>query len=1355
MGLSLKKLGSKIFDQVNPFDNGRTYQQRTPTTNRSVGQQLSNNVQGVNRQVVQPALNQASRAATMVSETPVGRVFGIPSQSQGIEDIAKRYSPDVANQIRYKGYSDLLKQSGIGINDSKATIGRKAVSDIAGTASNFIPVGMTAKAVTSGVKPALGAIVRAGNKSGLATALSTGLATAHDTTDVKKIAQSAAQGYGVGFALPVGGTALNQGAKAVARAAKDVKVPQMNLTPLNEAGGIKINNPLGAKAGLLINNPDGAKYGGLKVNNPDNAQVKPIKVSNPMGAKTKTELKINNKNTPVVSDNLSGAAQQSRLSKLGLKPLDQRGSVQIPSIRKQSPADLTVSSPKNTRVPLEVTNKNTLMGEFQQGLVDKDAPVIHYLKQVEKDTGQTGLVDQFVYDTGLQRRSTAVANAMMQGSENLNKAFKGLAGKEKANFDSYVAAKQELANANNGLPTSAPVTDLQAVVKAGSQHEARFQALNKYYKEWSDRLHQAGIIDDATHKSFNANNDYTRVQRVMDDLANYRGQGGNSYSLGSTLTRLKRKGSKREIQPADLTAFKYGQDVQSEIQRNQTASNLIDVLESQGHAKRVDSSTSKNTLSRIVNGEKQIYEVPRDIKQIADNVSPYQLGILSRIVAAPQRLLRAGATGLSLPFTAANYVKDQVSSAAMSKDVMATHAPQNIFSGLYQAAKDFGVTTDDALWQKFQAHLGDTTQYDFIRNAKNAKQLSREIRLGQGGRYANRTINPIRTLEDLNQITEKATRFQNFKGTYKQALKDGLSETEATQKATLAAWQNSVDFSRMGHVGQALNLLIPYFNAGIQGTRLLGRRVGEAPAATSAKIIGFVGLPLAGVTFYNLEDEQRRKVYDNISDFEKQNNIVIVLPGAKQNQDGSYSGVIKIPLQPGMSNTVQPIRQSIENYAHGNPQDVAAMSKQFFGAMAGPVNTNSVSAAAGSLTPQVVKPFVQQVANKDLFTGKQIVPDYINNATDANGNPVQEKQKAYPYTSGTARLIGNATNQSPIRVEKFIKDASAKVGMYSINASDNALAKAGAIPKEQIGGVSAKEDLARRFTIAQGKVNYKKSAGAKYYDNIKKVTAKLSGNEQAAFNALHPAKKNFLGDTIYTADKVYDPAARLDVYNRYPKVFEADKKLDAQNKIHNPLFALEPWQVKKVLEKDNLPPGAKDPELSKLYDQPWYADYAAKKSAYFTASKAATEKAGKTFGKNDNPYPVTDAGLQKAMDTYSSLPKGTGARSNWIKSNPGAWNAMQNQFALIDSWQNVQRGKRGLDLTEGDTGKASGYGDSTKTYSSSGGSGSSGSSDPYKYAVSLNQGSVGKPKAFKVSKSKAVTKKKIGKIKTKSVKSKV
>ena len=802
----------------------------------------------------------------------------------------------------------------------------------------------------------------------------------------------------------------------------------------------------------------------------------------------------------------------------------------------------------------------------------------------------------------------------------------------------------------------------------------------------------------------------------MDDIAGYSGTGGNSFSLGTSKARLKRKGSERAVQPADITALNYAQKMQSEIQRNQTASNMIDVLTEQGHAKQLPAgqATNKNTIKRIVDGKTEVFQVPRDIKEVADQITPFQLGTLGKIVAAPQRVLRAGATGLSAPFTAANYVKDQVGSAVFSKNAVATHLdPRNAMSGLWNATKDTLGESNDPLWKKFIESSGDTTGYDFLRNAKSAKQASREVRLGTKGKYANMAGSPIRTLEELNAITEKATRFQNFKGIYQDALNKTGNEADALRTATLAAWQNSVDFSRMGNTAQAINLLIPYFNAGIQGTRLLGRRFGEAPVATSLKTLGLVALPMTGLTLYNMADEKRKAVYDNISDYEKENNLIIVLPNAKQLEDGSYDGVIKVPLQPGLVNLAQPFRMQAENFASkSNQNEVAQMAQQFFGAFAGPVETGSIRGAAGSAIPQVVKPFVQQGMNQDLFTGKEIVPDYVNEATKANGDPVAEKDKAYDFTSGTARAIGGKLGISPLRVEKFIKDTTAKTGLYALNTADNALAKLGKIPQEQIGGISVKDDIVRRFARAQGKYNYKKSEGGKYYDLVKDVTKGFNGNEKAAWDSIHPSKTNFLGEDIFDENKRLAKYTKAGLYLQHPNVFAAEKAIEMEQRKKgnpaNPLYDLPQDQLTKVLLKDALPPGAKDPELSNLYKEEWYKDYKNKTSAFYTALKDKLSKQGKSLPKTDNPYPVASPELQKSMDAYSALPKGTGARSSWIRSNPDTWNAMTTQWQATDDWENKERVKIGLNPIEDEESKSGGSGYGKFGYSKGGKSGSGG-----------------------------------------------
>ena len=1008
----------------------------------------------------------------------------------------------------------------------------------------------------------------------------------------------------------------------------------------------------------------------------------------------------------------------------------QTGAVRVPDV--QTPK-LDVNP---VRVPGQVTNKDTLRGQLATRLVDSEAPAINYLKQVEKATGQTGLVDQFYYDTGLQKRANAIANAKTEASPNVAQAFGGLSKKANQEFSQYSAAIAELENAKRGMPTSQPVDVLQKTVdELSPAYRGRFDAIRNEFRAMTDDLVKGGVIDDATKQAWDSNPNYVRVQRVMDDIAGYNGNSGNSYSFGGTNFSKKRTGSGRDVQPLDATVFNMRQQVQKEIQRNQTATNLIEALSSVGHARKIDAADAarKNTLRRVVNGQTEIWEVPKDIKEIADNVSPYQLGILGNIVAAPQRLLRAGATGLSAPFTAANYVKDQVSSAVYSKSVMNTHTVPGAFEGLWKASMDFGGGgADDTLWQKFIQTAGDTTSYDFIRNEKNAKMLSGQIRKGALGRVGNSIAHPIRTLENLNQITEKATRYQNFRGIYNKVLKETGDASEAQKQATLAAWQNSVDFSRMGDVGRAVNLLIPYFNAGIQGTRLLGRSLKERPAMTTAKITTFAGIPLASLTLYNMADPERKAVYDNISDYEKENNLIIILPGAKQNEQGAYEGVIKVPLQPGISDLVQPFRLASEAFANQSPADVGKMATQMMGAFSGPIQTSSLGAAAGSLIPQVAKPLVQQAANKDFFTGKEIVPEYVENATDAQGNPIAENKKAFKYTSGSSRIIGDALGVSPIRVDKFIKDTSAKVGQYTQNTVDKGLAAAGVIPEEQIGGVSVKEDFIRRFAQASSKENLNKSEGAKYFDDRKKATEGLNGNEMAAYDALHPSKTNFLGEDIFDENKRITNYTRASSYLQFPKVYEADKKLDAmqreKGKPGNPLFDLPKDQLTRVLLKATLPPGAKDPELSNLYQQPWYQDFQIARENYYNSVKESLAKEGKTLPASD--YPKASPELQKVMTAYNSLPKGTGARSAWIRANPGLFDQMKNQWAATDAWENKERTAIGLSPI--DNSQSSGSGSSYSKSGGGGGSkGSSAASNPYKYAVSINAG--GKVKSAKIS----------------------
>lgn len=1423
MGFSLKKLGSRIFDQVNMFDNNRTYQQRTPTQTKSVFQQAGQaggqfargSVGGIAKVANTYAL-QAPQVVDTIRQQVAARTNNPSAFRAATERLKATEAKFNRNVGGFLNQGTIWNQDEVQRGDFKT--GLRAYPVVAQavvegyTLGTGAPVGASIKEL--GLKQGLKAVTPALSKTFGGNIAQGGITAYNQGAKGKDILKSAALSGALGTVGDVGlgvvGAAarpiLSDAVGKVYGATKANKVP--GVAPLKPNQVIRDPAKLNAVNELRyqLTRPDNVNPSAINTNNAALRQImqdhnidlvtgtpadrlqratqfleqngEAIQNGTGLGKPkvtlrdrlTMNEIGAVGKNVrqqdpdvtarlwkdyveskpaikgdaltgegvlppaPALSESAKASLMAKAKAKVGVKSLDEAGggavgdSEVLAAIRKLQGREQP-KLPNGTGLE-DVKVKSGLGTQLETAFVEKDQPIIGVLRQIEKKSGKKGLVDQFMYDSGLVSRSDSIANAKLSSNPNLKGALEGLSKKKLGEFNDYSSARSELYNATRGLPTTRPVEELQAIVnQLGGENAARFDSLNRFYKDYAKDLYDGGIISREKFDQFVSSPDYVRTQRDMADLIGFKSGSGGGYSLKSTLTNQKRVGSsKREILPADRTAFDYAQKTQAEIQRNQAATNLIDMLQGTDLIRKIKEGEkvgNKNTVARFVDGVQEQFEVTPEIKQAVDHLAPYQLGLLQKIVSAPKRIFQAGTTGLSAPFTVANYVKDQLGSGINSKNIIATHNPINIFRGLKEASQDFfGARNSDA-WERFLAHSGDTTQFDLLRGEKNAAQLSRELRMGGVGKTINRVLSPIKTLEDAVSITEKATRYQNFLGMEKTALKEGATKPQALKAGTLAAWQNSTDFNRYGDWSKTLNLLIPYFNSGVQGTRQLTRSFKTRPVATTIKTMATVGMPLLASTAYNLSDPDRKKIYDNISEFEKENNFILIPPGSKQNKDGTYD-VYKLPMPFGYSNLMGPARRAMVSFANKSPQDWAKVATDIMGAFSGPVNTNSPQQAVAGLIPQAVKPLVQQAANKDFFTGKDIVPEYVNKATDAQGNPIPESKKALSYTSGSAQIIGNLSGQSPIRVEKFFKDTFGRIGQYGTNTADNVLAKLGVIDEKQIGGVSAKDDIIRRFTKAQGNYNYEKSAGGKYYDNVKEATKGLDANEQAAYSTLHPSKTNFLGEDIFDENKRLTKYARAGIYLQFPDVFEADRRLNEaqakQGAPSNPLYELPPAQLTRVLLKATLPPGSKDPELSNLYQQEWYQDYNTKRSQYYEQIKSKMAKEGKSLPPSDNPYPETPKALQKTMDTYSSLPKGTGARSAWIKANPQAFEAMKNQWSAVDAWENKERVALGLSPIENT--------DTSKQYGNSGyGSGGGRTATSYagKSKVSV-KGTVAKPK---------------------------
>ncbi len=273
-----------------------------------------------------------------------------------------------------------------------------------------------------------------------------------------------------------------------------------------------------------------------------------------------------------------------------------------------------------------------------------------------------------------------------------------------------------------------------------------------------------------------------------------------------------------------------------------------------------------------------------------------------------------------------------------------------------------------------------------------------------------------------------------------------------------------------GDWGKALNSVFLYVNAGIQGSRTLVRNLGNKPIQTTAKIGLTVLTPLAMATAWNMSDPKRLAAYNDIRNSEKDNNLVLIPDNPTKDANGKWN-VIKVPFSQEIANLTIPMRKGMEALQGADGPSFMDVAAGLLGS-ATSLNTQSGNALFGQFIPQAVKPGLEAILNKNTFTGTDIVPQYINGAMSKDLPPELQVRS---NTSGTARIIGKVVNTSPLKVEQFIKSTFGGVGSQTINASDNALAMAGVIPKEQIGGQSISEGIAQRFS---------QSAGGNMLDNI-------------------------------------------------------------------------------------------------------------------------------------------------------------------------------------------------------------------------------------------------------------------------------
>lgn len=838
-------------------------------------------------------------------------------------------------------------------------------------------------------------------------------------------------------------------------------------------------------------------------------------LANPNATKEEKKLAFEGLSSPVVGSVDGGGSGLKNIAKEVFDP--------ITYVKQQS----KVVKPKTT-----IGSKvKTFLADVKTKLVDSNAPIEDILSKTLKESRISLLPEDDIvnYIDRVYRAPTIAGQfAKDNGLETIIRNVDDL-----DNLDQYLIAKQATDVNNRGIATGRDLVKDQMLIDAfAPRYESLAKDVNKYSQNLLDYAVDSGLVSRETATMLKQRYpNYVPLKRVMDDIENgfAGGQGVASLSKQTVVQNLK--GSGRQIESPIASLLEKTNDVFKQGEKNKAAKTLASYKDLPGNPfqleELVDGEKSKHTISFFEDGVKKTLKTTPEIADAAKALDVQQLNILGQLFALPVRVAKVGITGINLPFVASNIVKDQVSAFINSNNALKTSIanPKNFMKSLFSAVKH------DDLYQQMVRSGGGGTSFDIARN--QVPQTISRIRAGRSlpSRIKYTVTHPgelLRTIENIIGRSEELTRLQQFRGTKQVLTEKGFNPRNAEFGAARASRENTVNFARRGEWGKVLNSAFLYLNAGIQGSRTFLRTLQNNPKGAAFKIASAVLLPTATITAWNLSDPRRKEAYEDIPEYEKEGNLVIIPENPTKDADGKWN-VIKIPLSQEVNNLANLPRKVLEDAYKLNSIGAMDVFQALLGSVS-PINPTKRSLIS-TLTPQAIKPSLEGVTNQNFFTGYPIVPESLKD--------LPNEQQVKTTTSGTAEKIANVLGLSPIKTEAFLKGTFGSITPQILNASDRLFTP------DQVGGISTPEAIASRFTKAAGG-----EVQSKQRDELEKIQNEKTSKNKQENKRLQPTydkvQKLVSSGQENEARKIVDGLSDED-YTIYKRIKTADKRKQTVN----------------------------------------------------------------------------------------------------------------------------------------------------------------------------------------------------------------
>lgn len=268
----------------------------------------------------------------------------------------------------------------------------------------------------------------------------------------------------------------------------------------------------------------------------------------------------------------------------------------------------------------------------------------------------------------------------------------------------------------------------------------------------------------------------------------------------------------------------------------------------------------------------------------------------------------------------------------------------------------------------------------------------------------------------FNEWREQKMRLGVYRGGFAAARKMGYTVEQSRIYAEDLMNNSATNFSwRMYHL-QNIQKTIPYLGAAVNGTKSFWHLASLDPVGVFGRLTCGICAPTAFIIGESLADEENRKIYENIPEYEKKDQLVFVVDGKK----------VTIPMPQEMSAFFNTPRIIIEmaygandgsfwqlmtnNLVSLSPIDLTGFT-QNDARLAGEYGfwervNRGVSKMAAQMLPPVIKGGIGAVTGYDMYTGKKIDTSYTY-VDYETGETVYMDYKSSESGKALASLLGD------------------------------------------------------------------------------------------------------------------------------------------------------------------------------------------------------------------------------------------------------------------------------------------------------------------------------------------------------------